>query len=82
MPIYEYTCKACEKRFEQLVRSMSAAGDEPKVKCPECGSTRTARALSVFAAVSASAPGAYIPDRNDAPMCGRCGGAPGSCSMQ
>lgn len=74
MPIYEYTCAKCKKRFEQLVRSMKAA-DDP-VKCPECGSDQTARSLSVFAVSSADGGGA-----SDVPMCGRCGGAPGSCAM-
>jgi putative FmdB family regulatory protein len=73
VPIYEYTCKSCKKQFEQLVKSMSAAD---KVKCPECGSSQTARSLSVFAVASAesksSSPGPG--------MCGRCGG-PGPCEM-
>ena len=74
MPIYEYTCSACKVKFEQLVRSMKAA-DEVQ-KCPKCGSDKTARSLSVFA-VSSAAPGS-----SDAPMCGRCGGPPGSCGME
>jgi putative FmdB family regulatory protein len=73
VPIYEYTCEKCKGKFEQLVRSMSASGD--KVKCPKCGSSDTARSMSVFA-VSSSAGSA-----GDAPTCGRCGGAPGSCAM-
>ena len=74
MPIYEYTCSSCKTRFEQLVRSMKAA-DEAQ-KCPKCGSDKTARSLSVFA-VSTTAPGS-----SEAPTCGRCGGAPGSCAME
>ena len=73
MPIYEYTCQSCQKSFEKLVRSMN--GGE-KIACPECGSQKTARALSVFAVGAEGAkPG------SDVPMCGRCGGAPGSCQM-
>jgi putative FmdB family regulatory protein len=72
MPVYEYTCKSCNKAFEQLVRTMS--GTE-KITCPECGSSKTARALSVFAVGSEGSKSAG----EDAPMCGRCGGAPGSC---
>jgi putative FmdB family regulatory protein len=80
VPIYEYTCKQCDNKFEQLVRTMSGNGE--KVKCPECGSTKTARALSLFAVSADKQPSAYIPSRNDsAPTCGRCGGPPGSCSM-
>ena len=79
MPIYEYTCKSCSAKFEQLVRSMSAGdGDaKTKAKCPECGSTQTARAMSVFAVSSDSgrSPSA------DTPACGRCGDPRGSCQM-
>ena len=80
MPIYEYVCKSCDARFEQLQRTMSSAGDdEARVKCPSCGSTRTARALSVFAV---GAEGAGASKRSSAAppgMCGRCGG-PGPCA--
>lgn len=74
MPIYEYTCGSCKNKFEQLVRTMSG---EAKVKCPECGSPQTARSLSVFAVSSAAPRGGTSSD----PMCGRCGGPPGSCAM-
>ena len=74
MPIYEYACKSCETKFEKLVRSMSS---NEKIECPRCGSTQTARALSVFAVGAQSAGGKSA----DTPMCGRCGGAPGSCQM-
>lgn len=73
MPIYEYTCKSCETKFEKLVRSISRPEDIP---CPKCGSNETTRDLSLFAVgaeqgpKSSSAPG----------MCGRCGG-PGPCAM-
>jgi putative FmdB family regulatory protein len=77
MPIYEYTCQACNTKFEQLVRTMS--GGDAKFDCPKCGSPKTARALSVFAVSSESARGGGGSD--DAPSCGRCGGAPGSCGM-
>ena len=77
MPIYEYTCKACHKTFDQLVRSMSSAEADEKVACPECGSKKTARAMSVFA-VGAEGSRASA---GSAPMCGRCGGAEGSCGM-
>jgi putative FmdB family regulatory protein len=75
MPIYEYNCRKCESKFEKLVKSASAADD---VACPECGSKETAKALSVFAAVSSAPTG----KSGGAPkgMCGRCGG-PGPCGM-
>ncbi len=75
MPIYEYTCKSCEKNFEKLVRTMNG---QDKIACPECGSVKTIRAMSVFATRSEGSKGAA----NDDPSCGRCGGMPGSCQMQ
>jgi putative FmdB family regulatory protein len=74
MPIYEYACKQCDMRFEKLVRSMSSS---EKIECPKCGSTKTARALSVFAVGAQSA----TKNVSAPPMCGRCGGAPGSCQL-
>jgi putative FmdB family regulatory protein len=78
VPIYEYVCKSCDTKFEQLVRSMSGA-EAAKAKCPSCGSTQTARSFSVFA-VGAEASGGGKTKGNSPPpgMCGRCGG-PGPC---
>jgi putative FmdB family regulatory protein len=44
VPIYEYVCMSCESHFEELVRN----GEEPN--CPDCGGSKVARQLSVFAA--------------------------------
>lgn len=74
MPVYEYTCQSCNKKFDQLVRSMS---DDRKPACPECGSKKTAKALSVFAVGAEGATRSAA----EAPMCGRCGGPEGSCQM-
>ena len=41
MPIYEYTCKACDQQFETLVRK-----DETPV-CTACGSADLERLLSM-----------------------------------
>jgi len=75
MPIYEYTCQKCNAKFEQLQRTMSG---DVKAKCPQCGSSKTARSLSVFAVASDTAKSNAA---SAAPTCGRCGGPPGSCSM-
>lgn len=72
MPIYEYTCKSCQTKFEKLVRSMSQREEIP---CPKCGSSQTARDLSVFAVGSEQVKSQAGPG-----MCGRCGG-PGPCAM-
>ncbi len=42
MPIYEYRCKSCGKKFEKLIR-----GSE-KVKCPGCGKGSLDKLFSVF----------------------------------
>lgn len=44
MPIFEYHCSGCGLDFERLVRSDEA------VVCPECGSARVTKHLSVVAA--------------------------------
>jgi putative FmdB family regulatory protein len=43
MPIYEYACRGCAHRFEQLVRT----GDTPA--CPSCKSLDLERLLSLSA---------------------------------
>lgn len=78
MPIYEYRCQKCEQVFEHLARSMNG---ESRVACPECGSSKTERMLSVFAAhqgVSAQGCPALPPG---APRCAQCPGASGACSL-
>ncbi len=79
MPIYEYECKKCNKRFETLVM-----GSE-KPECPKCGSRSLAKQFSAFA-VKQSESGGDFGDmcgmENPGP-CGTCGdprGA-GSCSF-
>ncbi|HEU5142253.1 MAG TPA: zinc ribbon domain-containing protein [Solirubrobacterales bacterium] len=41
MPIYEFECKGCGRRFEELVHA-----EATDLACPDCGSTRTSRLLS------------------------------------
>ncbi len=45
MPIYEFVCMECESHFEELMRL-----EDSDPSCPDCGSARTNRQLSVFAA--------------------------------
>ena len=47
MPIYEYVCMSCESHFEELVRH------DESPKCPDCGTVKVQRQLSVFAASKA-----------------------------
>jgi putative FmdB family regulatory protein len=43
VPIYDYSCVACEERFDELLRF-----DDPAPPCPSCGSAETNRLLSTF----------------------------------
>jgi putative FmdB family regulatory protein len=47
MPLFEYRCTGCDKRFELLIRG----GAIPT--CPSCGSVALERELSMFAVSSA-----------------------------
>ncbi|HVN84455.1 MAG TPA: zinc ribbon domain-containing protein [Candidatus Binatia bacterium] len=46
MPIYEYRCRKCGKRFSVLTLRVS---ETPKPECSKCGSTTADRLLSRFA---------------------------------
>ena len=76
MPVYEFTCQGCGRRFEKLFRSMS---QEPAAECPHCRSKKTVRALSLVSA-GASKTSASSGGADEMPYCGRCGG-PGPCGM-
>jgi putative FmdB family regulatory protein len=43
MPIYEYTCKACDRSFEELVLRRS---DEDQVRCPACHGRKVEKRVS------------------------------------
>ncbi|HSG00751.1 MAG TPA: zinc ribbon domain-containing protein [Vicinamibacterales bacterium] len=48
MPLYDFDCRACGRRFEALVRSHDRA-----TACPGCGATDLERLPSSFAVSSA-----------------------------
>lgn len=49
MPIYEYLCPSCQRRFERMRPRSEATEPAP---CPDCGTT-SPRAISSFAFVGA-----------------------------
>jgi putative FmdB family regulatory protein len=82
MPIYEYLCPACERKFD-LLRAFSRA-DEPAA-CPVCQRADTKRCLSTFAAHTRSAGGVTTSVAGSGGGCAKCGsgcsgGNCGSCS--
>ncbi|HEY4235324.1 MAG TPA: zinc ribbon domain-containing protein [Lacipirellulaceae bacterium] len=62
MPIYEYICQDCDREVEILVH----AGNKPE--CPECGSAKMTKLLSVVAAPTRDSSTGMSP-----------GQSPGSC---
>ena len=48
MPIYEYLCQACGKRFSEYSRSVKASDEGPNPPCPRCASVDTRRLLGSF----------------------------------
>jgi putative FmdB family regulatory protein len=77
LPIYEFACRSCEHRFEELVK---ANGSSPALPCPSCGSHETSRIMSAFAVRSAPAAQgleAALASEPAAGAGGCCGGACG-----
>jgi len=54
MPIYEFKCRKCEKRFEAL-RPINDDGRD--LTCPECGDRRPEKVFSTFATSSVTGGG-------------------------
>jgi putative FmdB family regulatory protein len=48
MPLYEYICRDCDNNFEALV-SAKQRDDGTAAMCPECGSGKIARKVSLMA---------------------------------
>jgi putative FmdB family regulatory protein len=44
MPIYEYLCRVCDRRFERYVQAFAQA-----VACPSCNAPDVEKLLSTFA---------------------------------
>ena len=76
MPLYEYVCRGCSRKFEALLFGKERAA------CPDCGGRDLDRLLSTFAAH-----GGESGDRSAGPGpgggCGTCGDprGPGSCGL-
>jgi len=70
MPLYEYACSGCGRRFEELQR---IGADATGVVCPSCGGRDVVKQHSTFAsAVAGSAAAGPMPC--GAPNAASCGG--------
>ena len=66
MPMFEYVCRACGERFEEL---RSAKQEERGPVCPECGSEEVVKLFSAFATSSTN------PVRGGGGGASSCGGS-------
>ncbi|MBI2931393.1 MAG: zinc ribbon domain-containing protein [Planctomycetes bacterium] len=64
MPVYEYRCRKCDEKFEELVRN-----ERQKIACPKCRTKKVEKLFSVF---GIGLPGAGAPAGG-----GGCGGCSG-----
>lgn len=73
MPIFEYLCRDCGKKFEKIVQGSA------RPQCPACASTALDQQFSVFAV---GAPSPSSSQRQALGACATCGDprGPGSCS--
>jgi putative FmdB family regulatory protein len=55
MPLYEYLCSDCGKRFEKLQKTE----EKVKVECPACGSDAVLKQMSSFASGNSSTAACY-----------------------
>jgi len=76
MPIYEYRCEACSRKFEVLTRY--AERDRAQV-CPACESTKTRVLVSSFAFAGAGESSDSLDLGSEGGGGGCCGGSCGSC---
>ena len=52
MPLYEYDCRKCKKRFTLILR-MAELGKAKHVRCPRCASADVQKVIEPFFAVPA-----------------------------
>ncbi|MFB3917172.1 MAG: zinc ribbon domain-containing protein [Terriglobales bacterium] len=50
MPVYEYFCESCNKKFEVVLTIHEH--DKKKVLCPKCGSDKVHQMAAAFTAVT------------------------------
>jgi putative FmdB family regulatory protein len=70
MPLYEYTCRECGRRFEVLQR---VGADGTGVACPGCGASHVTKQFSTFASSGIGTDGAMPCGAPSASSCGSGG---------
>ena len=57
MPLYEYICKKCQKKFGEVLTIKEH--ESKKVECPKCKSTDLEKVIEPFFAKTASKTGGW-----------------------
>ena len=57
MPLYEYVCKKCQKKFGEVLTIKEH--ESKKVECPKCSSTDLEKVIEPFFAKTASKTGGW-----------------------
>lgn len=74
MPLFEFGCAACGRRFEQLLSHRDYAKE---IHCPSCGSDDVSKLISTFATTSRSSESSsenpVAPLQRPAPQMDHCG---------
>lgn len=82
MPVYEFQCRSCDSRYDDLVAIGASVDDQ---SCPSCASSDVAQLMSTFRAKVASGgtpiqvDGCLPGPASQARSGGCCGGACGAC---
>lgn len=77
MPVYEYHCTNCNKKFEIYHKSTHS---NEEVVCPECNSKENKRLFSTFSAsFNGSSGSSSFSDSSDSAPAGGC--ASGMCGL-
>lgn len=77
MPIYEYKCSYCNKKFEFFHKSMKS---QEQVTCPQCNSSEIKKVFSKFAA-SVGESSSYSPYQQGCDTPSSCGCSGGMCNL-
>ena len=67
MPIFEYKCLQCSRKFDEFIRSHS---QEEELVCPSCRSTELEKLMSMFGFSSTSENGTKTSSAGSS--CGSC----------
>ncbi|MBT3251438.1 MAG: zinc ribbon domain-containing protein [Candidatus Marinimicrobia bacterium] len=72
MPVFEYSCNSCGKKYDAFVISFSTPDEE--LECSHCQEKNSTRLLSMKSTIASSVGGSAA--GGNAPGCGAASGSP------